>query len=45
MRGRYIVTLDKLVAPVKTAQRLGLKPTFRYSKALNGFAVPPHRPS
>ncbi|WP_405530082.1 S8 family peptidase [Streptomyces avidinii] len=38
--GQYIVTLDKLVDPARTAQKLGLKPTFLYSKALNGFAVP-----
>ncbi|MGW7315092.1 S8 family serine peptidase [Streptomyces sp. NPDC054865] len=38
--GQYIVTLDKLVDPAKAAQKLGLKPTFVYSKALNGFAVP-----
>ncbi|MDA5280020.1 protease inhibitor I9 family protein [Streptomyces sp. Isolate_45] len=38
--GQYIVTLDRLVDPAKTAQKLGLKPTFLYSKALNGFAVP-----
>ncbi|MDX2395049.1 protease inhibitor I9 family protein [Streptomyces sp. DK15] len=40
MPGQYIVTLDKLVDPAKAAQKLGLKPTFVYSKALNGFAVP-----
>ncbi|MFJ2645310.1 S8 family serine peptidase [Streptomyces sp. NPDC087420] len=38
--GQYIVTLDKLVDPAKAAARLGLKPTFLYSKVLNGFAVP-----
>ncbi|UXX96779.1 hypothetical protein N7U49_42630 [Streptomyces sp. AD2-2] len=38
--GKCIVTFGKLVAPVKTAQTLGLKRRFRYRKALNGFAVP-----
>ncbi|WP_330331647.1 S8 family peptidase [Streptomyces sp. NBC_00536] len=38
--GQYIVTLDKMVDPAKAAEKLGLKPTFVYSKALNGFAVP-----
>lgn len=38
--GRYIVTLDPLVDAAGTAQKLGLAPTFTYSKALNGFAVP-----
>lgn len=38
--GRYVVTLDPLVDAAKTAQKLGLAPTFTYSKALNGFAVP-----
>ncbi|CAM5246634.1 S8 family peptidase [Streptomyces avidinii] len=38
--GQYIVTLDKLVDPAKAAQKLGLKPTFLYNKALNGFAAP-----
>ncbi|MGW2276501.1 S8 family peptidase [Streptomyces sp. NPDC001770] len=38
--GRYIVTLDPLVDAARTAQKLGLTPTFTYSKALNGFAVP-----
>ncbi len=40
MPGKCIVTLGKLVAPVKTAQTLGLKRTFHYPKVLNGFAVP-----
>ncbi|MFJ1600289.1 S8 family serine peptidase [Streptomyces sp. NPDC088261] len=38
--GKYIVTLDKLVDPARAAAELGLKPTFVYSKVLNGFAVP-----
>ncbi|MFD6528886.1 S8 family peptidase [Streptomyces sp. NPDC060184] len=38
--GRYIVTLDPLVDTAKTVEKLGLAPTFTYSKALNGFAVP-----
>ncbi|MFD9569015.1 S8 family peptidase [Streptomyces sp. NPDC059982] len=38
--GKYIVTLDKLVDPAKAAEKLGVKPTFLYTKALNGFAVP-----
>ncbi|MGW0859477.1 S8 family peptidase [Streptomyces sp. NPDC002690] len=38
--GRYVVTLDPLVDAAKTARKLGLAPTFTYSKALNGFAVP-----
>ncbi|GHI88266.1 S8 family peptidase [Streptomyces xanthophaeus] len=38
--GQYIVTLDKGVDAAKTAQKLGLKPKFLYSSALNGFAVP-----
>ncbi|WP_405711533.1 S8 family peptidase [Streptomyces xanthophaeus] len=38
--GQYIVTLDKGVDAAKLAQKLGLKPSFVYSKALNGFAVP-----
>ncbi|MFI5987245.1 S8 family serine peptidase [Streptomyces sp. NPDC051555] len=38
--GKYIVTLEKTVAdPAAAAKKLGLKPTFVYSKALNGFAV------
>ncbi|MFD7097332.1 S8 family peptidase [Streptomyces xanthophaeus] len=38
--GQYIVTLEKGVDAAKAAQKLGLKPTFLYSSALNGFAVP-----
>ncbi|MFG2750691.1 S8 family peptidase [Streptomyces xanthophaeus] len=38
--GKYIVTLDKGVDAAKAAQKLGLKPTFVYSSALNGFAAP-----
>ncbi|MET9606394.1 S8 family peptidase [Streptomyces sp. NPDC006512] len=38
--GQYIVTLEKGVDAAKVAQKLGLKPSFLYSSALNGFAVP-----
>ncbi|MGW7031706.1 S8 family serine peptidase [Streptomyces xanthophaeus] len=38
--GQYIVTLEKGVDAAKLAQKLGLKPSFVYSKAMNGFAVP-----
>ncbi|MDH6544275.1 S8 family peptidase [Streptomyces sp. SPB4] len=38
--GNYIVTLNKGVDAAKTAQKLGLKPTFVYGRALNGFAAP-----
>ncbi|MFE9215580.1 S8 family peptidase [Streptomyces lavendulae] len=38
--GSYIVTLNKGVDAAKTAQKLGLKPTFVYGRALNGFAAP-----
>lgn len=38
--GNYIVTLDKGVDAAKLAERLKLRPTFVYGKALNGFAVP-----
>ncbi|MFJ5711501.1 S8 family peptidase [Streptomyces sp. NPDC093105] len=38
--GKYIVTLDRTVDAAKAAERLNLKPTFVYEKALNGFAVP-----
>ncbi|MCX5178618.1 S8 family peptidase [Streptomyces virginiae] len=38
--GQYIVTLDKGVDAVKMAKTLGVKPTFTYGTALNGFAVP-----
>ncbi|MFD0378458.1 S8 family peptidase [Streptomyces sp. NPDC127112] len=38
--GQYIVTLQKGVDAAKTAQKLGLKPNFVYTSAMNGFAVP-----
>ncbi|WP_405979459.1 S8 family serine peptidase [Streptomyces sp. NBC_00158] len=38
--GQYIVTLEKGVDAVKAAQKLGLKPSFVYGSAINGFAVP-----
>ncbi|MFB7514761.1 S8 family peptidase [Streptomyces sp. NPDC056144] len=38
--GKYIVTLDRTVDAAQAAETLGLKPTFVYEKALNGFAVP-----
>ncbi|MET9602131.1 S8 family serine peptidase [Streptomyces sp. NPDC006459] len=38
--GQYIVTLGDKVSPAEVAKRLGLKPSFLYSKALNGFAAP-----
>ncbi|MFD9102963.1 S8 family peptidase [Streptomyces virginiae] len=38
--GRYIVTLDKGVDAAKAAHKLGLKPSFVYTSAINGFAVP-----
>ncbi|MFJ3198750.1 S8 family peptidase [Streptomyces sp. NPDC086989] len=38
--GQYIVTLEKGQDAAKVAQELGLKPTFVYSKAMTGFAVP-----
>ncbi|MFF2192747.1 S8 family serine peptidase [Streptomyces sp. NPDC058157] len=38
--GQYIVTLEKGVDAAKAAQKLGLKPTFVYGSAINGFAVP-----
>ncbi|MFG2618570.1 S8 family peptidase [Streptomyces sp. NPDC048507] len=38
--GNYIVTLNKGVDAARAAEKLGLKPSFLYSKALNGFAVP-----
>ncbi|GHE59162.1 S8 family peptidase [Streptomyces vinaceus] len=38
--GKYIVTLEKGVDAAKAATSLGLKPSFVYSKAMNGFAVP-----
>ncbi|WP_327132589.1 S8 family peptidase [Streptomyces sp. NBC_01343] len=38
--GKYIVTLEKGVDAAKAATKLGLKPTFVYTSAMNGFAVP-----
>ncbi|WKD34032.1 S8 family peptidase [Streptomyces xanthophaeus] len=38
--GMYIVTLENGVDAAKAAQKLGLKPSFVYTSALNGFAVP-----
>lgn len=38
--GQYIVTLEKGVDPAKAAERLGLKPSFVYTSAMNGFAAP-----
>ncbi|MFE2142399.1 S8 family serine peptidase [Streptomyces sp. NPDC059456] len=38
--GQYIVTLEKGQDAAKVAQQLGLKPTFVYTKAMTGFAVP-----
>ncbi|MCX4691865.1 S8 family peptidase [Streptomyces sp. NBC_01408] len=38
--GQYIVTLEKGVDAAKTAEKLGLKTSFLYTSALNGFAVP-----
>ncbi|MGZ9931671.1 S8 family peptidase [Streptomyces sp. NC-S4] len=38
--GKYIVTLEKGVDAVGAAQKLGLEPSFVYTSALNGFAVP-----
>lgn len=38
--GQYIVTLEPGYDPAKVAERLGLKPKFLYTKAMNGFAVP-----
>ncbi|MGW8763635.1 S8 family peptidase [Streptomyces sp. NPDC055815] len=38
--GKYIVTLDKTVDAAEAAEQLGLKPTFVYEKAINGFAAP-----
>ncbi|WP_174250481.1 MULTISPECIES: S8 family peptidase [Streptomyces] len=37
--GKYIVTLDAGVDGAKLAEQLKLKPSFVYSKAVNGFAV------
>ncbi|MEU4103986.1 S8 family peptidase [Streptomyces tanashiensis] len=38
--GKYIVTLDKSVDAAETAEKLNLRPTFVYDKAINGFAAP-----
>ncbi|MEU7552342.1 S8 family peptidase [Streptomyces sp. NPDC044571] len=38
--GQYIVTLEKGVDGAVAAQQLGLKPSFVYTSAMNGFAVP-----
>ncbi|MET9885090.1 S8 family peptidase [Streptomyces sp. NPDC006430] len=38
--GQYIVTLEKGQDAAKVAQQLGLKPSFVYTSAMNGFAVP-----
>ncbi|WP_407841645.1 S8 family peptidase [Streptomyces sp. DSM 116496] len=38
--GQYIVTLEPGYDPAKVAERLGLKPKFLYTKAMNGFSVP-----
>ncbi|MFJ8842659.1 S8 family peptidase [Streptomyces cyaneofuscatus] len=38
--GHYIVTLDAGTDPATLAGQLKVEPTFTYSKALNGFALP-----
>ncbi|WP_327414706.1 S8 family peptidase [Streptomyces sp. NBC_01233] len=38
--GKYIVTLEKGQDAAKVAKKLGLKPSFVYDTAINGFAVP-----
>ncbi|MFD9372105.1 S8 family serine peptidase [Streptomyces sp. NPDC060020] len=38
--GKYIVTLEKGQDAAKLAKKLGLKPSFVYTSALSGFAVP-----
>ncbi|MGW7454675.1 S8 family serine peptidase [Streptomyces sp. NPDC054787] len=38
--GKYIVTLAKGQDAAKVAKKLGLKPSFVYTAAMNGFAVP-----
>ncbi|MGP3687673.1 S8 family serine peptidase [Streptomyces sp. IBSNAI002] len=38
--GQYIVTLEKGQDAAAVAKRLGVKPTFVYTKAMSGFAVP-----
>uniref|UniRef100_A0AAU2JP17 S8 family peptidase n=1 Tax=Streptomyces sp. NBC_00049 TaxID=2903617 RepID=A0AAU2JP17_9ACTN len=38
--GKYIVTLEKGQDAAKVAKKLGLKPSFVYTSAMTGFAVP-----
>ncbi|MEV7562191.1 S8 family peptidase [Streptomyces sp. NPDC089795] len=38
--GRYLVTLAEGHDPAEVAEALGLRPSFVYTSALNGFAVP-----
>ncbi|MFE5942069.1 S8 family peptidase [Streptomyces sp. NPDC056480] len=38
--GQYIVTLDETIDAAKATEKLGLRPTFVYDKAINGFAAP-----
>ncbi|MFE2168271.1 S8 family peptidase [Streptomyces sp. NPDC059447] len=38
--GKYIVTLEKGQDAAKVAKKLGLKPSFVYTSAMSGFAVP-----
>ncbi|MFE9931421.1 S8 family serine peptidase [Streptomyces sp. NPDC005533] len=38
--GKYIVTLEKGQDAAEVAKRLGLKPSFVYTSAISGFAVP-----
>ncbi|MFE5805996.1 S8 family peptidase [Streptomyces sp. NPDC056491] len=38
--GKYIVTLGTGVNAAEAAKKMGLKPSFVYTSALNGFAVP-----
>ncbi|MCX5012565.1 S8 family peptidase [Streptomyces sp. NBC_00555] len=38
--GKYIVTLQKGQDAAKVAKKLGLKPSFVYTTAMSGFAVP-----
>ncbi|MFJ6052381.1 S8 family peptidase [Streptomyces sp. NPDC092307] len=38
--GRYLVTLEEGHDPAAVAEALGLRPSFVYTSALNGFAVP-----
>ncbi|MFD8953789.1 S8 family peptidase [Streptomyces xanthophaeus] len=37
--GQYIVTLEKGLDPAKFAASVGVKPTFTYTSALNGFST------